>query len=327
MSASSFSFGLIGSRPARSILAANRRLRHLFASLIVMAAHPVRLGERLIEGVDRLGDHAVEGRLLVAPELNERVWRFVGGLSIRRALISADELGARFIDELDRLGHRLRERLGIAEWTGPVNRLPRFTLLYAGMFAAIFTMLVMVSYQNSQTGNEWLTESGAAVTGMAAPQSSSHGMSAAGMSAMQMSSSSAPAQTSGSPAQIAGAGAATGSNVHAIRLVVDPLPLGGKRGPDGKVHDAFVPAGFTMKLGATYKVTVLNYDDMPHTWTSPALGVNAWIPTGSKSSPSRTTFVIHPTSTGTFAWYCATPCDSYSMSHDGYMRGHVTVVA
>ena len=110
-----------------------------------------------------------------------------------------------------------------------------------------------------------------------------------------------------------------------IRLVVDPPPLGGVYGPDGKPHDAFVPATFTMVAGETYKVTVVNYDAMPHTWTSSALGVNATVPPGSATAPSTTTFTIHPTRAGTFTWYCATPCDSWSMVHNGYMRGTVTV--
>jgi plastocyanin len=120
---------------------------------------------------------------------------------------------------------------------------------------------------------------------------------------------------------------AAASTVHKVTLSVNPQPLGGVKAPDGKVHDAFVPAAFTMKVGQTYKVTVLNYDDMPHTWTSDSLGVNVNISPGTDSSPSRTTFTIHPTKAGSFLWYCATPCDSWAMAHDGYMRGHVTVVA
>ena len=88
-----------------------------------------------------------------------------------------------------------------------------------------------------------------------------------------------------------------------------------------------MPATFTMKVGTTYQVTVVNYDDMPHTWTAPGLGVNAAIAAGSDSGPSTTTFTIHPTKAGTFAWYCATPCDSWAMVHDGYMRGSVIVEA
>lgn len=113
----------------------------------------------------------------------------------------------------------------------------------------------------------------------------------------------------------------------AIRLLVNPPPLGGVKGPDGKVHDAFVPGTFTMKAGSTYSVTVLNYDAFPHTWTSPELGVNAAVPAGSATNPSRITFTIHPKVAGVFAWFCATPCDPWAMMHDGYMRGHVTVIS
>ncbi len=112
-----------------------------------------------------------------------------------------------------------------------------------------------------------------------------------------------------------------------VRLSVNPPPLGGVKGPNGQVYDAFVPASFTMKANKTYSVTVLNYDTAPHTWTSPSLGVNALISPGSPSSPSHTTFTIHPKAAGVFVWFCATPCDSWAMSHNGFMRGQVTVVA
>lgn len=74
-------------------------------------------------------------------------------------------------------------------------------------------------------------------------------------------------------------------------------------------------------------MTVLNYDDMPHTWTAAALGVDAAIPAGSARSPSTTTFVIDPRAAGTFEWRCTTPCDPWAMAHEGYMRGTVTVAA
>jgi hypothetical protein len=112
-----------------------------------------------------------------------------------------------------------------------------------------------------------------------------------------------------------------------LRLVVDPPPLLGVRAPDGQVHDAFVPPTFTMTAGKVYVVTVLNYDPMPHTWTAPSLGVNAPVPPGSHDHPSVTHFTIRPTKAGTYVWFCATPCDPWSMVHNGYMRGTVTVVA
>lgn len=131
-----------------------------------------------------------------------------------------------------------------------------------------------------------------------------------------------------------GGGAGTSSaptsvpaNAQRVQLVVNPQPLGGVRNPGGEVVDGFVPATFRMRMGVPVAVTVLNYDDMPHTWTAAALGVDAAIPAGSASSPSTTTFVIEPRTAGTFEWRCTTPCDAWAMAHDGYMRGTVKVAA
>lgn len=125
-----------------------------------------------------------------------------------------------------------------------------------------------------------------------------------------------------------GAPAPTGSapaNAERVRLEVNPPPLGGVRNPQGRVVDAFVPATFRMVVGVATVVTVLNYDTAPHTWTSPGLGVNRTIPAGSPAGPSRTAFVVEPRRAGTFEWFCETPCDRWSMTHDGYMRGTVSV--
>ena len=102
----------------------------------------------------------------------------------------------------------------------------------------------------------------------------------------------------------------------------------GRRGPDGNWHDAFLPADYSVKAGATVEVTVYNYDDMPHSFTSPSLGVNETIPSGSASAPSRTSFTFAaPSKTGSYRRWCALPCDPWAMAHDGYMRGRVTVRA
>jgi hypothetical protein len=34
-----------------------------------------------------------------------------------------------------------------------------------------------------------------------------------------------------------------------------------------------------------------------------------------------------PSQAGSYQWFCALPCDPWAMSHDGYMRGHITVTA
>ena len=64
------------------------------------------------------------------------------------------------------------------------------------------------------------------------------------------------AATSATPASASGAG----THVVQFKLEVNPLPLGGVKGPDGLVHDAFVPGNFSMTVGTTYDVTIYNYD-------------------------------------------------------------------
>jgi uncharacterized cupredoxin-like copper-binding protein len=101
----------------------------------------------------------------------------------------------------------------------------------------------------------------------------------------------------------------------------------GKKGSDGKWHDAFLPANFTVLAGVPVKVTIYNYDDMPHSFTSSTLHLNKVIAKGSETAPSKTTFTFTAPKAGKFLWWCALPCDSYSMSHVGFMRGYVNVVA
>lgn len=117
-----------------------------------------------------------------------------------------------------------------------------------------------------------------------------------------------------------------------VRLVIKSDTEHGKMGPDGKWHDAFLPANFTVHAGDRVTVTVRNYDTMPHSFTSSSLSssqlINQMIPAGSADSPSTTTFTfIAPSSAGRYSWWCAMPCDPYAMSHVGFMRGYVTVAA
>ena len=61
-----------------------------------------------------------------------------------------------------------------------------------------------------------------------------------------------------------------------IKLAMKP---DAKPGSDGKTHDALVPsAEITVKAGQTVRLTILNYDDMPHSFTSPGLARGAAIP-------------------------------------------------
>jgi plastocyanin len=116
---------------------------------------------------------------------------------------------------------------------------------------------------------------------------------------------------------------------EAVKLVVKADDEHAKLGPDGKWHDAFLPGDFTIHAGDRVTVTVVNYDSGPHTFTSPSMGVNETIPGGGTlSSPREVTFTfIAPKTHGKYQWWCAVPCDPWSMSHNGYMRGFVTVAA
>jgi plastocyanin len=116
---------------------------------------------------------------------------------------------------------------------------------------------------------------------------------------------------------------------EAVKLAVKADVEHARRGPDGKWHDAFLPADFTVHAGAQVTVTVTNYDSGPHTFTSPSLGVNAIIPGGGTlTAPHQMTFTFTaPKKAGKYQWWCAVPCDPWSMAHNGYMRGFVTVAA
>jgi plastocyanin len=137
---------------------------------------------------------------------------------------------------------------------------------------------------------------------------------------------------SGGSGEASAANAGTGSepqaSVENIKVVIKSDEEHGKKGPEGTWHDAFLPADFSVKAGATVHVTVYNYDDMGHSFTSPQLGTNAQIAagTGTEKNPGKTTFTFQaPAEAGSYEWICVIPCDPWAMSHDGFMKGYVTV--
>jgi plastocyanin len=114
----------------------------------------------------------------------------------------------------------------------------------------------------------------------------------------------------------------------AVNMLVKSDTEHGRKGPDGQWHDAFSNADFAVKAGQTVTVTVSNFDDSPHSFTAPSLGLNVAIPGGSEKQGHTVKFTFKaPSKPGTYEWFCAMPCDPWAMSHDGYMRGHVTVTA
>lgn len=113
-----------------------------------------------------------------------------------------------------------------------------------------------------------------------------------------------------------------------LAIVVKSDEQHGRKGPDGKWHDAFLPADVTVKAGQRVTLSFSNYDDAPHTFNAAQLGVNATIPGAKGKQPGTATVTFTaPKKPGAYLWICAMPCDPWAMSHDGYMRGYVTVTA
>jgi plastocyanin len=134
-------------------------------------------------------------------------------------------------------------------------------------------------------------------------------------------------KTDNSGTQMATAATAAPSAVHNVKIVIKSDDEHGKLGPEGTWHDAFLPADFSVKAGETVRVTVYNYDEGEHSFTSSGLGTNVMIAAGTESKPAVTTFTFHaPKKAGSYLWICAMPCDPWAMNHDGFMRGYVMVI-
>ena len=121
--------------------------------------------------------------------------------------------------------------------------------------------------------------------------------------------------------------ASTPTGNQIVKLAIDPPPLGGVRNAAGDVVDAFVPSTVKVRVGVPLQVVVVNYDDMPHSWSVIGLGLHEMIAAGSDSGPTTTSFTVTPAETGTYAWYCALPCDGWAMATNGYMRGSLEVTS
>jgi plastocyanin len=146
----------------------------------------------------------------------------------------------------------------------------------------------------------------------------------------------------GSIALAAAAGTAKpakGQAAHQTMIIVGHTL--GQKGPDGRTHDTTYGADFSVERGQSITVTVYNFDEGPHTITSPALKLNVQIP-GAKDEdagiPSKTTFTFTATKAGVYRWFCTLPCDKkqsyWAMSaskkgsgQDGFMAGYITVTA
>jgi len=115
----------------------------------------------------------------------------------------------------------------------------------------------------------------------------------------------------------------------------------GIKGPDGQPHDIIIPSNFVVKSGVPVTLTVVNYDEGPHTIFASDLGLNLMIK-GGQEQPDKSvkpvTTVLHFTASkkGVFRWYCSLPCDekhgSWDMAsspagpgRDSYMAGYIVV--
>lgn len=110
------------------------------------------------------------------------------------------------------------------------------------------------------------------------------------------------------------------------KIVIKSDEQHGKKGPDGKWHDAFLPGNFQVRAGMRVRLTVVNYDDMPHSFTAPGLHLNVMVPGAKGTTPGKKTFTLRAKKAGKYTWWCATPCDPWAMMKGGYMRGYVRVV-
>jgi heme/copper-type cytochrome/quinol oxidase subunit 2 len=95
-----------------------------------------------------------------------------------------------------------------------------------------------------------------------------------------------------------------------------------KKGPDGKMHDAFSVTNFVVHAGVPVKLVINNTDDVPHSITAPSADVNV------VAKPGKHTYTLTVDKLGRFFWFCADPCDSdadgWGMDHAGFMAGYIT---
>lgn len=136
------------------------------------------------------------------------------------------------------------------------------------------------------------------------------------------------AAAGGASAGAAGATAASTGEPQSVTMTFKADDQHAKKGPDGQWHDAALPAIYSVQSGAVITLTLVNDDSSPHSFTSPTLGVDQVVPGGSPNKPGQATVKFTaPTKAGQYEWWCKFPCDPWAMTHNGYMRGYLTVKA
>jgi plastocyanin len=123
------------------------------------------------------------------------------------------------------------------------------------------------------------------------------------------------------------AGRQSSAPLRTVTILVKSDDEHAKKGPDGKWHDAFLPAYPSVKAGQPTKLVFINYDGGAHSLVAPGLGLNVKIPAAKGSVPGRATVVLTASKAGHYDWWCGSPCDPWAMTHNGYMRGSIVVGA
>jgi plastocyanin len=116
----------------------------------------------------------------------------------------------------------------------------------------------------------------------------------------------------------------------------------GVKGPDGKGHDAMVPASFVVKAGKPVTVNVINSDEGKHSITSKELELDQEIAAGKQLAndeiePVATTFTFTAPNKGVYRWDCELTCDggggNWAMSNaydgpsqPGFMAGNIVAI-
>jgi plastocyanin len=115
----------------------------------------------------------------------------------------------------------------------------------------------------------------------------------------------------------------------------------GINGPDGKPHEAFVPASFVVKAGEPVTIKFINYSDAEHNFVEPKLNIDLVVgaakQVGATVRPVTTTTTFTPAKQGVYRWFCSLPCDKrqamWAMSRgyggpsqEGFMAGNIVVI-
>lgn len=125
--------------------------------------------------------------------------------------------------------------------------------------------------------------------------------------------------------------------VH-LTMVVEGHAGGSNSTFDNRGHDTMMPENLTVFVGQQVSLTVINYDEGPHSITASDLSLDFQIPGRTALGvPSVTNFQFTPNKAGTFVWYCRIPCDAgqggWAMTpgpnnmpaQPGFMAGYIIV--